>query len=120
MAGDTDRMAIEALRVFVRQVVREAIAESAAAAPRPEGFIGTAEAARRAGVKQDTILSWISRDILPAARIEGARGWKIRPTDLDAVLSGKHTGAPPADPVDLAGERARRLAASIPRGGGKH
>ncbi|WP_041453470.1 helix-turn-helix domain-containing protein [Anaeromyxobacter dehalogenans] len=114
--GDADRMAIEALRVFVRGIVREALAEAGAAAPRPEGFIGTAEAARRAGVKQETILAWIGKDLLPASRVEGAKGWKIRPADLEAVLGGQQTGSRPAASVaDLAQERGRRLADSVKR-----
>lgn len=118
MSGDTDRMAIEALRVFVRGIVRDALAEAGAAAPRPEGFIGTAEAARRAGVKQETILAWIAKDLLPASRVEGAKGWKIRPADLDAVLGGQQTGSRPAPVADLAQERGRRLADSVLRKGG--
>lgn len=116
--GDADRMAVEALRVFVRGIVREALAEAGASTPRPEGYIGSAEAARRAGVKQATILEWIGRDLLPASRVEGAKGWKIRPADLEAVLSGKHTEAQPPNPVDLAQERGRRLADSIVKGKG--
>lgn len=119
--SDSGRVALESLRLLIREVVREELAAATAPLARPEGFIGTKEAARRAGVKQPTILDWIARDILPATRVEGARGFKIRPSDLDAVLSGKYAGANPAPskPVDFAGERARRLAASIPRGEGK-
>lgn len=117
--GDADRMALEALRVFVRSIVREALAEAAAAAPRVEGFIGTAEAARRAGVKQATVVDWISRDLLPASRVEGSKGFKIRPSDLEAVLAGQSKGTGPApsrEPVDLAAERGRRLAETVKRG----
>lgn len=117
--GDADRMAVEALRVFVRGIVRETLAEAAAAAPKAEGFIGTAEAARRAGVKQATVVDWISRDLLPAARIEGSKGFKIRPCDLEAVLAGQSKGGGPAtprEPVDLTAERGRRLAESVKRG----
>jgi excisionase family DNA binding protein len=119
VSGEADRVALEALRMFVRAVVREELAVASANVARPEGFIGTREAARRAGVQQDTILAWIGRDLLPATRVAGARGFKIRPADLDALLSGQSRGTPPADPVDLAGERAKRIASSIPRGGGK-
>jgi excisionase family DNA binding protein len=116
VSGDADRVALEGLRLFVRQVVREALAEAGAGAPKQEGFICTAEAARRAGVKQPTILDWIARDLLPATRIEGSRGFKIRPTDLDAVLAGQSRGLQPANAVDLAAERGKRLASSVLRG----
>lgn len=115
MSGDADRLVMEALKVLVRQAVREALAEAHADAPRPEGFIGTAEAARRAGVKQETILAWIARDLLPAAKIEGSKGWKIRPADLQAVLAGQSVGPRPAPVADLAQERGRRLAESVRR-----
>jgi excisionase family DNA binding protein len=114
VSGDADSVALEGLRMFVRQVVRDELAR-VATAPRPEGFIGTREAARRAGVKQDTILDWIARDLLPASRIEGARGFKIRPVDLDAVLAGQHAGEQPPNPVDLTAERGKRLALSVSR-----
>jgi excisionase family DNA binding protein len=114
MSGDADSVALEGLRMFVLQVVRDELAR-AAVAPRAEGFIGTREATRRAGVKQDTILEWIARDLLPASRIEGSRGWKIRPADLEAVLSGQSRGVEPACPVNLAAERGKRLASSVLR-----
>ena len=82
-----------------------------------EGFIGCAEAARRAGVEQATVRGWIKSRVLHAVKPPGTRGWKIKPSDLDAFLlrpaqAGGDTVLPP---VDLAGERAKRLAASIQR-----
>jgi len=111
--SDTDRVALEGLRLFVRQVVREELAGPATSPARPEGFVGTAEAARRAGVKADTVRAWVARGILPATLIPGARGYKIRGSDLDALLSGQSRGTEPAHPVDLAAERGRRLADSV-------
>lgn len=107
---------VEAVRALVREVLAER-----SPAPVAEGFLGTREAARRAGVKPDTIRDWVARGILPATKPPGVRGFRIRPADLDAVLSGRSTGSAPhaSPPVDLAGERARRLAASISRSPGK-
>ncbi len=112
-----DRVALEGLRLFVREIVREVLTEERPASPAAaEGYIGAAEGARRAGVKPATVRGWIKAGLLVATRVPGVRGWKIRPSDLDTFLTGaQSTGAQPGNspPVDLA---AHRLAASIPRG----
>jgi excisionase family DNA binding protein len=124
LSDAADRVALEGLRLFVASVVRQVLAEERPAFPAAvEGYIGCGEAARRAGVEPATVRQWIKAG-LPAVKPPGTRGFKIRPSDLDAfLLRSPQAGANPADstpPVDLAGERARRLAASIPRrGGGK-
>ncbi len=117
-----DRVALEGLRLFVRQVVREVLAEARPTSPAStEGFIGAAEVARRLDVEADRVRRWVKAGILTATKVPGVRGWKIKPSDLDAFLAGaQSTGAEPHDspPVDLAGERAKRLAASIKRNRG--
>jgi helix-turn-helix protein len=118
MNGASDRVVLEALSLFVRQVVREVLAEerpsSSAAA---EAFIGPAEAGRRLGVKAAAVRAAIKAERLPAVKLPGHRGWKIKPSDLAALVAGaESTHAPPPNPaVDFTRERARRLAASVPR-----
>lgn len=114
MSTESDRLALEALRLFVRQVVRDELVAAAPAAPA-EGYLGTAEAARRAGVATDTIGEWIARGILPATRPPRTKAWRIRPADLEAVLS-ERSGAQPLHLDAKRAERAARLAASL-RGG---
>lgn len=103
---------------MVERIVRRVLAQERATSPAvAEGYLGTREAARRAGVQPDTIRDWIKTGLLTATKPAGVRGFRIRPSDLDAVLTGRAaTGGTPL--VDLAGERARRLADSIPRKGG--
>ncbi len=111
-----DRVALEGLRLFVRQVVREVLAEERPASPAAaEGFIGCAEAARRAGVEPATVRGWVKAGLLAAVKPPQTRGWKIRPADLDAFMQSRGTAGalPPADPIDLT---AHRLAQSISRG----
>jgi excisionase family DNA binding protein len=99
---------------LVRAEVAAIIRESDAPAARAEGYIGTSEAARRADVKPDAVLGWISKGLLAATRPPGAKGWRIRPADLERFLAGESAGAQPVhSTVDLAArreERVRRLA----------
>lgn len=121
MSDAADRVALEGLRLLIRQELRALLAEERPTSPAAtEGFIGAAEAARRVGVEASTVRGWVKAGLLPAVKPPQTRGWKIRPADLDAfLLRSPQAGAEPHDssPVDLAGERARRLAASIPRRG---
>ncbi len=112
-----DRVALEGLRLLIRQELRALLAEERPTSPAAaEGFIGCAEAARRAGVEPATARGWIKARILTATKVPGVRGWKIKPSDLNAFLAGVQAGSDSVlRPVDLAGERARRLAASIQR-----
>ncbi len=120
MSGAADRVALEGLRLLVREWIREILAEERPATPvAAEGYIGASEAARRAGVKAAAVRGWIKSGRLPATKVERVRGFKIKPSDLDAFLSGGvSTDAPPlhSPPVDFTQERALRLATSIPRG----
>ncbi len=112
--SQTDRVALEGLRLFIREVVHEVLAEERPTSPAAvEGYIGATEAARRAGVEPAAIRRWVKTGILVATKIPGARGWKIRPSDLAALMSGVQGGSAPADPIDLT---AHRLAQSISRG----
>ena len=98
---------------MIERIVRRVLAQERATTPAAvAGFIGTREAARRASVQPDTIRDWIASGILPAAKPKGVRGFRIRPSDLDAVLMGRNTGA---QPLDFVAKRAARLAASIQR-----
>jgi excisionase family DNA binding protein len=122
MSDAADRVALEGLRLLIRQELRALLAEERPTSPAAvEGFIGCAEAARRAGVEAATVRGWVKAGVLAAVKPPGTRGWKIKPSDLDAFLARPSTGLEPvhSPPVDLAGERARRLAASIPRAPGK-
>jgi excisionase family DNA binding protein len=104
--------------LLAEEIAERVVARVAAQAPRQvEGFIGCAEAARRAGVEDATVRHWIKSGALAAAKRDGVRGWKIKPADLEAFLAGVELeGAKPVpDPVNLA---ARRIAASINQGRG--
>jgi excisionase family DNA binding protein len=110
-----DRVALEGLRLLIREVVHEVLREERPSSPAAaEGFIGCPEAARRVGVKPATVRTWIKAGTLAATQVPGVRGWKIRPADLDSFMQGGTTSVLP--PVNLGDERARRLAASIRRG----
>jgi excisionase family DNA binding protein len=114
MTRDSARLAALA-DLLAEEVVERVLARIADQAPRQvEGFIGAAEAARRAGVEQATIRHWIKAGALPATKRPGVRGWKIKPADLESFLAGVESeGAKPVpDPVNLT---ARRIAASIGR-----
>lgn len=112
MTGAADRLVLEALRALVRLEVEEALRARQEVGPRPEAFITTTEAARRAGVTQDTVLAWISSDKLTATRPPGTKAWRIKPGDLDRLLSAQ--GAPePARLEDHRAAAAARLAASV-------
>lgn len=120
----TQRDQLAAALVMLRAAVQalEAAQEAAGVAQEatqaPEGLISTAESARRSGMRQATILAWIARGTLPATKPQGSRGYRVRPSDLAAVLAGKggaeRTGTEPHPaPVDLAGERGRRLGEAL-------
>jgi excisionase family DNA binding protein len=114
MSVEADRLALEALRLLVRQVVRDELRGASPATPATEGFIGTAEAARRAGVGADAVLTWIAKGLLAATKPPGTKSWRIRAEDLDALLAGR-TGA---KPVSLEAKRAeRREARRVSRAG---
>jgi excisionase family DNA binding protein len=116
MTRDSARLAA-IVDLLAEEIAERVVARVAAQAPRQvEGFIGAAEAARRAGVEQATVRHWIKSGALPAVKREGLRGWKIKPADLEAFLAGtKQAGSPAVlPPVDLT---ARRIAMSIPRRG---
>lgn len=115
----TDDRLLAALRPVVREIVLEVLQERApAAAAAPEGYLGSAAAARAAGVKQATVREWIKLG-LPAVKRPGLRGWKIRRSDLMAWIEGALQSTE-AKPLDLAAERARRIAASVREGKGAH
>lgn len=120
MSGNT-RLAELIGAAFLEAVERAVAAHlqerPAVTAPAPEGLIGTAEASRRAGVAADTVLEWIRAGILPASRPPGTKSWRIKPTDLEAILSERR-GVGPVEPVRLDAARAARAAHLIgPRGG---
>lgn len=100
------------LRPTVRQLVAEMLAEGGLAPQRPDAPLTTAEAAQWAGVKVDTILTWIGAGTLPASRPAGAKAWRIKRTDLESMLSGAQPTPAPADPVDQRQAVARRLVAA--------
>jgi len=109
------------LRPLVRQLVEEALAESKRSPATTESFIGTAEAARRLGVKPDTVVAWIDRGMLPATRLPGARSWRIKPEDLEVPLAERpDAGAPRSREVPrLVDARAHRLAEAVRKGAQK-
>ncbi len=94
----------------IREVVRQELAELGTA-PLVEGYIGTAEAARRAGVTQETVTAWIAKGILAAVKVPGTKGWKIRAGDLAAVMESR--GTQPDSAIDFTAARGRRIAGSI-------
>jgi excisionase family DNA binding protein len=103
---------LEALELFIRQIVDDKLAAAHASPAAVESFIGTVEAARRAGVTADTVLSWIARGTLPATRPPGLKAWRIRAGDLEAMLSEKRVG-PPVNIAAKRVERAARIAAAV-------
>lgn len=114
--GDADRLVLEGLRLLVREVVREVLAEAPAtgSTSRP---LGTAEVAARAGVSADTVRSWAAKGLLRASRPPGVRDLRFDPADVEAFLL-RSTGSPPtntpAAPVsDLRQVRAKRLIDSL-------
>lgn len=113
MIADSDRLALEALRMLVREVVRQELAATSPAAGAPEGFIGTAEAARRAGVAPDAVLEWITKGLLPATKPGGTKAWRIRPAELDEFLAGRSKGVAPVSIEAKRAERAARIAAAV-------
>ncbi len=116
MSDAGDRILREAVRLIVREEVRAILAEERqGGAAAVSGFVGTEEAARIADVEQATVRAWVKSKRLAARKLDGVRGWKILRSDLEAFLSGAHTGAEPPDspPLDLA---AHRLVSSIRRG----
>lgn len=118
MNDAADRVALEGLRLFIRQELRAILAEERPTSPAAaEGYIGASEAARRAGVEPAAVRRWVKAGRLAAVKPPQTRGWKIRPADLAAFLAGVQAGGdavlPPADPIDLT---AHRLAQSISRG----
>lgn len=111
-----DALALEALKMLVRETVREEL-QAAQGAPQPvEGYIGTAEAARRAGAAADTVLAWIAKGVLPATKPQGSKSYRIRPSDLERYLENTG-GTPTHPPADL--ELERRVRASRLTGQGK-
>jgi len=96
--ADTDRLALEALRLLVRQVVRDELHGAAPATSAPEGFLGTTEAARRTGVGADAVLGWIAKGLLPATKPPGTKSWRIRPAELDAFLTESRRLRSPCSP----------------------
>lgn len=116
----TDGLVLAALRCLVREELEVALRERQEAGQRPEGYLTTREAARRAGVAQDTVLAWISKGILQATRPQGVKGWKIRPADLEAALSATEVGGDaPLKLEDARAARAAVLAAAARKGGGR-
>lgn len=119
MSDTADRVALEGLRLFVRQIVRDVLAEEHPASPgATDGFVGTAEAARVLGVEQAAIRALVKSERLPAKKLPGVRGWKVRRSDLEAFLAGGQSegDGPVPDPVNFT---ARRIAASINKGRGE-
>lgn len=116
MSDTADRVALEGLRLFVRQIVRDVLAEEHPASPAAtDGFVGTAEAARVLGVEQAAIRALVKSGRLPAKKLPGVRGWKVRRSDLEAFVTGPQQTDPTRvlPPVSLT---ARRIAMSIHRG----
>ncbi|HYG67872.1 MAG TPA: helix-turn-helix domain-containing protein [Anaeromyxobacteraceae bacterium] len=105
---------------LVRAELRAIFAEATPPAQAPT-FVGTAEAARRWGVKPDTVLAAIADGRLPATKPEGSRSYRIRLADLEAFLAGEGKEPTPPNPVDLEAkrrERAARLLDGVKRGDG--
>ncbi len=116
MSASADRVALEGLRLFIREVVHEVLTEERPTSTAAvEGYIGCTETARRAGVEPAAVRRWVKAGLLAAVKPPGTRGLKIKPADLDAFMQSRGTAGvlPPADPIDLT---AHRLAQSIARG----
>lgn len=112
MSGPSEDLVAVALRALVRQEVEKALQARQEAGPRPEGYLSTSEAARRAGVARDTVLAWIARpNGLPATRPQGVKGWKIRPADLEAFLA-QGGGAEPLSLEEHRQAKASAMAAA--------
>lgn len=112
MSGPPEDLVVLALRNFVRQEVEKALQARQEAGSRPEGYLSTSEAARRAGVAKDTVLAWIAKPHgLPATRPQGVKGWKIRPSDLEAFLE-QGAGSEPLSLEDHRQAKATAMAAA--------
>ncbi len=103
-----------ALRELVRDLVKTevlpAIREEVRVATRAVGaptasleFLTVAEAAAVAKVDDDTVRGWIKSRVLPARRLPDQRQFRIRRTDLDALLAPDgEAGAAAPDPAEEA------------------
>ena len=90
---------VRVVREEARAAVREELAAQAAReAPETEGWLSTADVARRLGRSPKTIRYWVSRRGLPARKRLGS--WWVRQRDLDSFISAS-------------GEPERSTAASI-------
>lgn len=64
-----------------------------------DGRIGTREAARRLGVKPETLYAYVSRGLLGSRRAAGGRGSTFDPAEV-AALAGRGRAAAPAEPPE--------------------
>jgi citrate synthase len=69
--------------------------DTAGGAAGDDGRIGTREAARRLGVKPETLYAYVSRGLLSSRRAAGGRGSTFDPAEV-AALTGRGRPAPPA------------------------
>ncbi len=98
---------------LVRAELQKILAEIApAAGAEVEGFISTAEAARRAGVTKATLAGWIRSGVVPATRLPRSRGYRVRWVDVEAVLAGNTGHAPVLDLEQRRKTRSDALAAA--------
>ncbi|BBB01618.1 putative citrate synthase [Actinacidiphila reveromycinica] len=96
---------------------------SGAAAPDPQERISTREAARRLGVKPETLYAYVSRGLLDSRRAHGGRGSTFDPGQV-AALARRGRPAAPSDPAaGASGGTAREVgaagAAGTPEGWGR-
>ncbi|WP_188279482.1 helix-turn-helix transcriptional regulator, partial [Streptomyces sp. CBMA29] len=71
---------------------------------QPADRISTREAARRLGVKPETLYAYVSRGLLVSQRAEGGRGSTFDPSEVEALARRARPAAAGADgPADGGG-----------------
>src|ERR1700752_3646338 len=80
-----------------------------------DGRIGTREAARRLGVKPETLYAYVSRGLLGSRRAVGGRGSTVDPAEIEA-LARRGRPAPGEAPGSSAGAVAGGSAGGVANG----
>ncbi len=56
-------------------------------------LLTTEEAARRIGVKQTTVRTWLSKGLLEGTKVGGGKLWRIREEAIDEFINTKRNRA---------------------------